>query len=322
MGDEAKQILILSTGSLTRLLLALPVGEASSLRLYQATWVIQEGHGFLHNMLIPQQSLVEIDSRFSWSHVLAFWKWLRQRKPQHVFVLEVPFWMKLVVLLAGVKNRYGWSQGAWDRILFTRHFNIQKDRSHYTQLVYDLLCSSLDLIRETHHAVPPLHLEVKDTGACFEMRLTPQQYFVISPKVDTNSQGWPHSKYGELIGLISSRFPVLVLVAPEDRKVHTFYRGLAKKHSNVVVPKRSLTPSEKVDLISQSLVYVGGENDDSLLANGCKVPMIQLLQPTRRKNYERYRALGRQVKVVTPASGDDMKSIRPKDIARFTFHYL
>ncbi|HVK60772.1 MAG TPA: glycosyltransferase family 9 protein [Bdellovibrionales bacterium] len=280
------------------LVLTLPVDQRLG---YQTVhWWIPQGLSFVTKSALPIRNATEIPKSIKPTRFLSLLKEVRSRKYSTAVVFHAPWWVGLLLWLAGIPVRVG-VRSQWHSFLFfNRGVRQKRSRAEYSELEYNyrLVEEGLGL---TSGSVPRDSLKLKaGTAALEKFGLLKGGYTVIHPGMSGSALNWPTERYEEMIRKCLAIEPVVITGTASDEK---FLAPLRERLSNEVGLHwldRKLSGTELLEILGNASGIVAPSTGVLHLAASTGRPTIGIYSPVRVQKAKRWGPQGERVSSIEP----------------------
>lgn len=308
---ESRQFLLVRMDRIGDLALSLPVDESLSEKFPQQPkpqWWITEGLGFVAKCAEPKRQVTELPRRISFSGFFTLLHKTRRERYAVAVVFHAPWWVSLLIFLAGIPVRMG-VQSQWHSFLFfNRGVRQKRSRAEMNELEYNyqlveqglelprgtLNRKVLRLTREPAAAAAPI---IKDLSAT----LVNKQYVVIHPGMAGSARNWPIEKYAELANsLITQNHDVVITGTAADQEYLEPLRKLLMPSPALHWLDGKLNGVELIATLAHAKAVVAPSTGVAHLAASTGVRTVGIYSPVRVQHPRRWGPQGSKVSVLLP----------------------
>lgn len=286
-----KRLLLIRVDKIGDLICTLPVDQHPDLSEWTVDWWIPKGLAPLVARAEPARKTRELSRRWSGSQFWQLYRELRRLRPEAAVVFQGPWWIGLLLVLAGVPVRAG-VLSQWHSFLFFNR-GLRQKRSlaekHEFEYGRELLESALGLAPLRNQ--PTLKLRSLGTAG---------NYLVLHPGMAGSARNWPGESYLALMErLLAKGWKVVVTGGPSDAPFVDPLR--AKFGASVQVEFRTnLSFQDWIDVLGSARAVVAPSTGAVHVAASLGIPTLGLYSPVRVQRALRWGPRGPRVRVLTP----------------------
>jgi heptosyltransferase I len=280
------------------LVLTLPVDQRLGFK--SVHWWIPQGLGFVTQSAIPERISTETPRDIRIKDFFRLLSEVRRNEYSAAVVFHGPWWVGLLLWLAGIQVRVG-VRSQWHSFLFfNRGIRQKRSRAEHSELEYNyrLVEAGLDLEagflpRET------LKLSA-DASALDQFKLKKFAYTVVHPGMSGSALNWPTSKYEELIRERIKVEPVVITGTASDEKFLSPLRERLRDETRVQWLDQKLRGKELIGVLANASAIVAPSTGVLHLAASTGRPTIGIYSPVRVQRAVRWGPQGEKVTTIEP----------------------
>ena len=297
--EKSGKMVIVAQGTSIETLNALQLQTLQSLGQFEITWIIHPKDGFVASSTLPEIDYFELPTDFS---PRGFWDLLvffRNHKFKAALLLYTPMWVRIAAMFAMITLRGGVRENPLDYLFLNSSIGPEELTGSESQRLHKTVSHCLDLVQDDL-GLPPLNLDVQDTGIFAKLGIAPQQYFAVCPFLSIGKVNWTLDKYVDLINQLSKSFPIAMVGINVPSSHAEPLRKQLVQNKNILWLVNKLNGAQLLDTVSQCRVFVGTINTSSHLAAASGVPVITVASNYSGDEVERWRPRGRLSMTVQP----------------------
>lgn len=296
---QPHHVLLVRLDRMGDLVLTLPVD--SCFRDANVQWWISPGLSFVTDCATPRRSAQEISRQTSFIHFFRRLRELRERKPDAVILFHAPWWVSLLVFLAGIPVRGG-VKSRWHSFLFlNRAIRQKRSRAEHSELEYNY--QLVERVFDWDVGSQPrqfLHLDAGSLGSLANLGLRPQKYSVVHPGMGGSALNWPTDRYTELITALADMETVVITGTASDERFLRPLRERLADDPRLVWLDGKLKGPELIRVLAHARRVVAPSTGVMHLAASTGRPTLGIFSPVRVQHPKRWGPQGRLVATILP----------------------
>ncbi|MEQ1723835.1 MAG: glycosyltransferase family 9 protein [Pseudobdellovibrio sp.] len=253
-----KKVLLIRLDKIGDLICTLPADQVLDEKVYDVTWVVQEGLGSIVDLGTKHRNYIELDKKNIKQAREKLNSLLKELKPDIAISFQCPWWVNFELFKAQVPVRSG-VKSQWHSFLFLNKAIRQKRslaEKHELEYNLDLLYKTLNIkqTKEFHY----FHINKPDsTAALTAHNLTSEKYVVVHPGMMGSALNWPQQEYIKYIQrLISEGNQVVVTGTDQDEPYLTEIKKEFLANKNVTWLQSKLSLKELIQILAYSKFVV------------------------------------------------------------------
>lgn len=296
-----KKILIIRLDKIGDLVCSLPVDQILDQKIYQVSWLVNQGLEFVVNHATPKRNFFSVNKKKSWTAFNKLLSHLKNNEYSTAISLQAPWWVSLALFLARVPVRAGvYSQ--WHSFLFLNR-GIRQKRSlaekHETEYNLEVLCHALNIPKPNQ--CPMLHLETNPADSILKKwNLNNKDYMVVHPGMAGSAKNWAAQNYSDLIEALGKKITIVLTGTFSDRQwtqkiIHDF-----SGQDFFINLCEQLDPVELLGILSGAKKVFAPSTGVAHLAASLGIPTVCIFSPIRVQRAQRWAPRGEHVEIHTP----------------------
>lgn len=301
---KPERVLLVRLDRIGDLVMTMPVDQVLGAAWVQ--WWVPKGLGFVASNAKPRRRAKEISRNIGVKGFFELLGEIRNENYDAAVVFHAPWWVSLLLWLAGVPLRIG-VKSQWHSFLFlNRAVRQKRSRAEASELEYNfrLLEEGLNTpVGTLTRANLRLETELKSDAKkqlLFKHGLSWGAYFVVHPGMGGSALNWPTSYYAELIAKLSNVAPVAITGTATDEKFLAPLKETLKDDSSVVWMDGKLTGSELIAVLSGAVHVYAPSTGVLHLAASTGRPTVGIYSPVRVQHPKRWGPQGSAVATLIP----------------------
>ncbi len=296
------KVLFIRVDRIGDLVLTLPVDQVQVMANLKVHWWIAKGLEFVLDSSARQKRTYDcLEKQFSFRQIFSLVKKLRQDPPDIAVIFHAPWWVSLVLWLAGVKVRGG-RLSQWHSYLFlNRGFRQSRSLSekHESEYNFELVEKVFNLPKIER---PVLQLSADSEKSILQTHgLQSKNYFVVHPGMGGSARNASVDFYAEVIKNLISSHLVVVTGTPTDREwIEPLWLKL-KGEKNIVWLQNKLSGKQMICILEQASAVLAPSTGVIHLAASTSVRTIGIYGPVRSQRASRWGPRGSNCKVFVPS---------------------
>ena len=296
-----KKILLIRLDRIGDLVLTLPVDQ--SLLPSESKWWVPKGLSFVTSLAVPPRSAVEVAKKISITEFFDLLRFVRQERFDAAVIFQAPWWVSLLLMVAGVKIRAG-VKSQWHSFLFlNRAVRQKRSRAEVTELEYNyrLVEEAFGLPANSlkRHT---LKLRARPGGEAFIANhgLEKEKYSVVHPGMGGSALNWPTERYAALIEALAPKEKIVITGTAADEPWIAPLRDLLHDHPKVVWLDGKLKGPELIAVLSLARTITAPSTGVLHLAASVGRPTLGLFSPVKVQHPRRWGPQGERVAALVP----------------------
>jgi heptosyltransferase I len=295
------RILFIRLDRIGDLVLSLPV-DAS---FQNSKWWIPRGLKFVTDAAQPRREALEVDRKISVRDFFTLLRETRAQRFERAVVFHGPWWVGLLLLMAGIQIRVG-VRSQWHSFLFfNRGVRQKRSRAEYSELEYNF-----QLVEKGFASGPLARGHLRLGGHVVDPEtflagfdLTARSYSVVHPGMGGSARNWPVERYEELVREMLLHEKVVITGTPADEPyvipLREKLRNLEGSPQMVWLNGR-LKGAELLTVLKNARTVTAPSTGVLHLAASTGVPTLGLFSPVRVQQPKRWGPQGERVSVLMP----------------------
>ncbi len=281
------------------LALTLPVDEG--LGFTSVDWWIPQRLSFVTQAARPLRNSTEIPKSVSLHEMLRLLRSIKAQAYDVAVVFHAPWWVGLVLFLAGVRLRIG-VQSQWHSFLFfNRGIRQKRSRGDKSELEfnYRLVEEGLGL-NEGSLPRRTLKLDSSDLEPLEKHGLKKKGYVVVHPGMGGSARNWPVDLYAEFVREQVKTETVVITGTASDSIYVVPLREMLGPLENVVWLNEKLTGLELISVVGNAKLVFAPSTGVLHLAASTGAPTLGLFSPVRVQRAMRWGPQGERTASLEP----------------------
>lgn len=301
--ETSPRILFVRLDRIGDLVLSLPVDESFT----GSHWWIPRGLKFVTDHSSPPRAATEVDRKISFPQ---FWRLLisvRAARFDRAVVFHAPWWVSVLLYLAGIPVRVG-VRSQWHSFLFfNRGVRQKRSRAEFSELEYNYQLVEKGF-REASLPRSNLKLEGHLSGAALSEFLAGHgleagKYSVVHPGMGGSARNWPIDRYEELVRELLVNEKVVITGTPADEPYVTPLRLQLRNlegSTQFVWLNGKLKGGELLSVLAGARTVTAPSTGVLHLAASTGAPTLGLFSPVRVQKPKRWGPQGPRTAVLMP----------------------
>ncbi len=216
-------------------------------------------------------------------------------------IFHAPWWVGLVLFLAGVRLRIG-VRSQWHSFLFlNRGIRQKRSRADKSELEFNYLLVEQGLgLAEGSLERRTLSLDSSDTDALTAHGLEKGEYVVVHPGMGGSARNWPVDLYAEFVRERAKTETVVITGTASDAIYVVPLKELLGTLANVVWLNEKLTGVELIGVLGNAKLVFAPSTGVLHLAASTGVPTLGLFSPVRVQRALRWGPQGAKTATLEP----------------------
>ncbi len=314
MNQDTSKRLYIRLDRLGDLILSLPVDYKDK----ESQWMIPKGLAWAVQRSEPSRKFIEVEKDFSWRQFSSLRKWLKSEKFDEAIVFHAPWWIGLLLLLAGVKKRVT-RKSQWHSYLFY-NFGLRQKRSqaklHELEYNFELrylfdrpsyISGDKNLLEKELNQIGvslghSLSLKAKENPELLSSwDLIANNYIIIHPGMGGSALNWSTTKYTRLIQKLSEDNKVVITGTKTDRPyIEPIKKALGNSSRSIVWLNEKLNGLELIDVIAKAKAIVAPSTGVLHVAASTGIPTLGIFSPVQVQSYKRWGPKGLRADHIEP----------------------
>ena len=291
-----KKALFIRMDRIGDLVLSLPSDRLVG-NTHDVTWLIPENLDFICQSAIPQRSFKSFSKKFSFGNLKKLFITIRKIKPDIAISFHAPWWVLLILYLAGVKVRGGVLSQWHSWFFLNKPLRQKRSQCEFHEMEYNFQLTEFVFdLKNNKKQWQPLELKSPDRPGFNPC----ENYLVVHPGMGGSALNWPGSHYIELIKRLTEKNTVVITGTNSDEAYLKPIRNALKKNSKIIWMDGKLKPGELLKLLKNSTVNIAPSTGVLHLSASLGVPSIGLYSPVKVHKSKRWGPVGKQVTALSP----------------------